>query len=199
MGITEERMEGIKKQAEIFESIGKAARSMSSELEAVLQDNLQMERQIECLNEANDRLRERLNRSENHDEYMKLPLDADGKPIRVGDEMVGTFAEKPVIVDGYRHFPVCGKWGFTAKGNPGICDPSDYRHKQPGPADSWEKLEEDARKSSCDYASAPLDENGFFTCDGCRFQNGGPCHLKKDIDLMERAKKLAGIEGEGQR
>lgn len=188
MGITEERMEGIKKQAEIFESIGKAARSMSSELEAVLQDNLQMERQIECLNEANDRLRERLNRSENHDEYMKLPLDADGKPIRVGDEMVGTFAEKPVIVDGYRHFPVCGKWGFTVKGNPGICDPSDYRHKQPGPADSWEKLEQDIPLSIDDYWTDVLGRKYTF-CTGDKV-------TAKASDIIRRAKKLAGIEEE---
>ena len=63
-------------------------------------------------------------------------------------------------------------------------------------ADSWEKLEEDARKTSCDYACAPLASSGFATCDGCRFgfEKCGPCHIEKALDVLKRAKKLAGVE-----
>ena len=40
-----------------------------------------MEQQIEFLLETNDRLRKQLD----SDTHMKLPLDADGEPIRIGD------------------------------------------------------------------------------------------------------------------
>ena len=77
-------------------------------------------------------------------------------------------------------------------------EPEGLTHRTTDSADSWAKLEEDAKKMTCDYASAPLDENGFATCDGCRFQKGGSCHVKKTIDVLERAKKLAGIEEEAR-
>ena len=132
-------------------------------------------------------------------------IGADGAPIGVGDIVYRDGDPEPLQVD----LIYAGSMGYCTvrlKDGAGIYTSADaprLSHKkpeplEPDPADSWEKLEEDARKSSCDYASAPLDENGFTTCDGCRFQNGGPCHLEKDIDLMERAKKLAGIE-EAQR
>lgn len=132
------------------------------------------------------------------DAYMKLPLDADGVPIRIGDKV--NVDGDAMTVLGYRLHN--GTLLLIVKESGSIITyspkPSSVRHFKYVPPDSWEKLEEDARKSSCDYASAPLDENGFTTCDGCRFQNGGPCHLEKDIDLMERAKKLAGIDEEAE-
>ena len=36
--------------------------------------------------------------------------------------------------------------------------------------------------------------NGFATCDGCRFEKCGPCHIEKALDVVKRSKKLAGIE-----
>lgn len=196
MGITEERIENIKKQAEICESISKAARSMSSELEGVLQDNLQMEQQIESLNEANDRLRERLNRGESYDGYMELPVDADGVPIRIGDEV--NVDGDAMIVLGYQLrndmlllIAEDKKSGLCF--NPG---PSGVRHFKPAPPDSWEKLEEDANKTVCGYVDAPLDEDGLTTCEGCRFEHLGECHYEMTRDVLKRAKKLAGIEEE---
>lgn len=128
--------------------------------------------------------------------YMKLPLDAGGEPIHIGDVVYGNPGIAWTVV-GLRVSPL--GWKVQMDNMPFLCEPDDLTHKKPEPADSWEKLEEDARKSSCDYASAPLDENGLTTCNGCRFKNGGPCHLEKDIDLMKRAKKLAGIDEETQR
>lgn len=153
---------------------------------------------LKALEEENVELKAEIAIIQPEDAYMKLPLDADGVPIRIGDK-VNVDGEAMTVL-GYRLHngelllivkKMESNITFTPK-------PSDVRRFKYTPPDSWEKLEEDARKSSCDYASAPLDENGFTTCDGCRFQNGGPCHLEKDIDLMERAKKLAGIE-EAQR
>ena len=73
-------------------------------------------------------------------------------------------------------------------------EPSSVRHFKPEPADSWEKLEEDARKTACDYAPAPRNEDGLTTCDGCPFLKSESCSNEMTIDLVERAKKLAGIE-----
>lgn len=162
---------------------------------------------LKSLEEENAQLRAELNDWRGNaegfepDAYMKLPLDADGVPIRLGDTVwyigIDVDIEKdcPMKVNGFVRVPFTLETFIETLECPrkAIATES-LTHKRPESPDSWEKLEEDARKSSCDYASAPLDENGFTTCDGCRFQNGGPCHLEKDIDLMERAKKLAGIE-----
>ena len=132
------------------------------------------------------------------DAYMKLPVDADGEPIRIGDE---------VNIDGY----VMSVLGYrlhndmlllVAKDkNSGLfftLKPSSVRHFKPEPTDSWEKLEKDARKTTCDYAFAPRDEDGITTCDGCRFQKSESCSNEMTLDLVERAKKLAGIEEEAR-
>lgn len=128
-------------------------------------------------------------------------IGADGAPIGVGDIVYRDTDPEPLQVD----LIYAGSMGYCTvrlKDSAGIYTRADaprLSHKKPEPlepesADSWKKLEEDAKKRSCDYAPAPLDENGFATCNGCRFQKGGPCHIKKTLDLVRRAKKLAGIE-----
>lgn len=67
------------------------------------------------------------------------------------------------------------------------------------PADSWEKLEEDVKKTACDYVDAPSDEDGMPSCYGCRFWKSRNCFQEMALDVLERAKKLAGIEGEAER
>lgn len=193
MGITEERIENIKKQAEICESISKAARSMSSELEGVLQDNLQMEQQIESLNEANDRLRERLNRGESHDGYMELPVDADGAPIRIGD-VVNVDGDAMTVL-GYRHDDTLLLIAKDRKSGLFFSpEPSRVRHFKLEPPDSWEKLEEDATQQSCRYFG--MDRTPA-SCDNCPHgweQTGRACWRNARLDMIARAKKLAGIE-----
>ena len=165
----------------------------------IMSDHISKLRELE---EENAGLRAKLEAFiQSDDSYMKLPLDADGVPIRLKDWVwyVGIDAEiakdDPQQVVGFvSDLGMNGIYAVTRDYPDKAISPKMLTHRAPEPSDSWAKLEEDARKSSCDYASAPLDENGFTTCDGCRFQNCGPCHLKKDIDLMERAKKLAGIE-----
>lgn len=160
---------------------------------------------LKALEEENAGLRAKLEAFiQSDDSYMKLPLDADGVPIRLGDVLYSRGNECRVVSITVKADEACvgvhtDEGVFLPSVNPKYLSRENLEPLEPEPDDSWEKLEEDARKSSCDYASAPLDENGFTTCDGCRFQNGGPCHLEKDIDLMERVKKLAGIEEEEQR
>ncbi len=156
----------------------------------------------EKLEEENAGLRAKLEALiQSNDSYMKLPLDADGVPIRIGDEMVDICAEKPVVVDGYRRFPAWEKLGFTAKNKPGIYDPSAYWHKKPEPADSWEKLEEDVEQfedggTACEYFGSELT-----SCNGCKSPRpiGANCRNSVARDVLSRAKKLAGIEEEAQR
>lgn len=132
------------------------------------------------------------------DEYMKLPLDADGVPIRIGDEVFR-------LVDGSMKLYVSAI-EFTEKGclimaktSPNLLA-SGYtgntlRHKKPEPLDSWEKLEEDAKMvKACDYVHAPRDEYGITVCRDCRFQKSESCRQEMILDMIARAKKLAGVE-----
>lgn len=126
---------------------------------------------------------------------------ADGVPIALGDTVYCDDDPEPLKVVSL-HGNTGSYCTVGLEDSIGIIMSADaprLSHKKPEPlepesADSWKKLEEDAKKRSCDYAPAPLDENGFATCNGCRFQKGGPCHIKKTLDLVRRAKKLAGIE-----
>lgn len=127
-------------------------------------------------------------------------LDADGVPIKVGDTVY--------FVDGDAR-PLTVERIDANGGEPAVdlvyagqilrwhsVNPEKLTHERP---DSWEKLEKDARKTACDYALAPRDEDGLTTCDGCRFQKSESCSNEMTLDVVERAKKLAGIEEEAQR
>lgn len=111
------------------------------------------------------------------DAYMKLPVDADGVPIRLKDWVwyVGIDAEitkdDPQQVVGFvSDLGMNGIYAVTRDYPDKAISPKMLTHRAPEPPDSWEKLEEDARKTSCDYAPAPLDANGLTTCKGCRFK-----------------------------
>lgn len=201
MGITEEHIERIKKHAETMEGFAVAAVNVSSELDAVLRDNQQMERQIERLNEANARLRERLNRGENHDAYMKLPLDADGVPIRLKDWVwyVGIDAEitkdDPQQVVGFvSDLGMNGIYAVTRDYPDKAISPKMLTHRAPESPDSWEKLEEDAKKDACELAG----KGGSDDCVGCKWFPMSNCNEMARLEILKRAKKLAGIE-EAQR
>ena len=133
------------------------------------------------------------------DAYMKLPVDADGVPVCIGDKV--NVDGDAMTVLGYRLYN--GTLLLIAKeGDSNLTytlKPSEIRHFKPEPADSWEKLEKDARKIACDYAPAPRNEDGLTTCDGCPFQKIESCSNGMTIDLVERAKKLAGIEDGGSK
>lgn len=137
------------------------------------------------------------------DAYMKLPLDADGVPIRIGDEMdidgeiavvkgyqvsyKGDELQFIAVTEGYRKtFTLFGK---------------NRKHLKHGamPSDSWEKLEEDAMQHACSYFST---NSGYMSCEDCPHgsrQTGRECWQNARRDILARAKKLAGIEGEVQR
>lgn len=169
----------------------KQAKAHMSEANGIMSDCIS---KINRLEEENVALKAKLELT-----CMELPIDADGVPIRIGDKM--DVDGDCMNVLGYRLYN--GELLLVVKKAEGDCTfytpkPSSVRHYKYSKPDSWEKLENDAKKTTCDYASAPCDEYGLTTCDGCRFQKGGLCHIKKTIDVVERAKKLAGIEEEAR-
>lgn len=174
----------------------KQAKEHMIEANGIMSDHIS---KLKALEEENAELRAKLEAwIQSDDSYMKLPLDADGEPIRIGDEV--NVDGDVMTVLGYRlHNDMLllvakdkkSCLFFTPK-------PSIVRHFNPEPADSWEKLEKDARKTACAYAPAPRNEDGLVTCDGCRFEKSESCGNEMTIDLVERAKKLAGIEEEAR-
>lgn len=114
------------------------------------------------------------------DAYMKLPLDADGEPIRIGDEVTIDGAAKTVL--GYRLYDDVIL--LIANDENGLIfahEPSRVRHLKQAPADSWEKLEEDVNLGCRDY---------------CKKHRLEECDYNMNMHLLARAKKLAGAEDE---
>ena len=101
--------------------------------------------------------------------YIKLPVDADGVPIHIGDVV-----ENVVLSDIHREVTGIGGECFYAWED--SCsrysqfDANCYRHIQP---DSWERIIKDARESS-----------GFRTI-------GGELPKYTDAELVERCRRLA--------
>lgn len=130
--------------------------------------------------------------------YMKLPLDADGVPIRFGDTVwyigidVDIAKDYPLKVDGFVTVPCdLGTFIETQECPSKAIAPESLTHKQPEPPDSWEKLEEDASVGAQDYCAnwLGIDIRKTLTSDDDRA-------FAKDI--IRRAKKLAGIEEEAE-
>ena len=121
-------------------------------------------------------------------------IGADGVPIGVGDIVYRDADPEPLQVD----LIYAGSMGYCTvrlKDGAGIYTSADaprLSHKQPEPPDSWEKLEEDASVGAQDYCAnwLGIDIRKTLTSDDDRA-------FAKDI--IRRAKKLAGIEGEAQR
>lgn len=132
------------------------------------------------------------------DAYMRLPLDADGVPIRIGDEM--NIDGDAMTVLGYRLrndmlllVAEDNKRGLFF--NP---EPSRVRHFKPEPADSWEKLIEDLRNavSSSKYACECVYLNpGKDNCEKCPALNQ-VCSGYAIADILARIEKLRGESDE---
>lgn len=112
-------------------------------------------------------------------DYLRLPLDADGVPIRIGDEM--NIDGDAMTVLGYRlrndmllliAEDKKGGLVFTP-------EPSGVRHFKPEQADSWEKLSEDMNLGCRDY---------------CEIHRLEECDYNMRVHILARAKRLAGVE-----
>ena len=141
-------------------------------------------------------------RHETFDKHMGLPLGADGVPIRLGDLVwyVGTDHEitnddPQQVVGLVTVFAADGIYVMTRDYTDKAIRPKLLTHKAPEPPDSWEKLEDDARKDTCTYFGRI--ENQCLFCSVCQHgtqATGRSCGESMRLDLVERAKRLAGIE-----
>lgn len=115
------------------------------------------------------------------DAYMKLPLDADGEPIRVGDVLYSSGNEFRVVnitVKANEVFVAvyADDGTFCPWVNPKYLSRKNTEPLGPEPADSWERLEEDANLGCRDY------------CEKYRLEE---CDYNMRLHILARAKKLA--------
>ena len=132
------------------------------------------------------------------DAYMKLPLDADGEPIRIGDGLYSSGNECRVVIITVKADEAC-VGVHTDEGTflPSV-NPKYLSRKKPEPADSWEKLEEDMmRGTSCRYFGGVESALECWDCPHGTEQTGTPCWKNERIDILKRAKALVKA-GEGE-
>lgn len=171
----------------------KQAKTLMSEANHIMSDYIS---KLKALEEENEQLRSELGalQIQPDSSYMKLPLDADGVPIRVGDEMdidgeiavvkgyqvsyKGDELQFIAVTEGYRKtFTLFGK------------NRKHFKHDTM-PSDSWEKLEKDAMGRACELAGS-----GNLRCGDCEWgKEGIGCQAMARLEILKRAKKLAGIE-----
>ena len=124
------------------------------------------------------------------------PRFEDGEYVWFGDDVSEidarsfVFLESGAMVTNLTSVPAYGK--FLR------CSEPLKRH---APKDSWERLEEDALKGVCEYAEADRKPGTIdaHTCCGCRFDEDGDgptCEKQMALDIIRRAKALAGVEVE---
>lgn len=127
---------------------------------------------------------------------VELPKDANGKVIPLDTEVLYDKYENVFHVADFRYSPKEREWlasgGFTG---PKDSWRLDTNRLLLAPTDSWEKLEEDALKGPCIYFGVLEDK--CVTCINCRQSwkaTGRQCMVNMQIELVKRAKRLAGVE-----
>ncbi len=113
-------------------------------------------------------------------------LDADGVEIKLGDTVwhcIGIYDE--LVVE---EIDDESGWVRTRSAN-GACLSVYNTHLTHTRPDSWERLEEDASKDACVYFGG----TGHFDCSECS-SGGVNCFRRMKLDIVRRAKALAGVE-----
>lgn len=113
-------------------------------------------------------------------------LDADGVPCRDGDEVweVRSHRRREIVGTNYRDHRT-GEPLILCDGDDAIPIPATWvTHTKPEPFDSWERIEEDAEKTVCEYFGANYD------CANCPLEPDR-CDEEAKKDIIRRAKKLA--------
>ena len=112
-------------------------------------------------------------------------LDADGVEIKVGDAVWHCSGTASGVVTGIDAGSLMHTTRYVDESGTEFRDAArNLTHTRP---DSWERLEEDAAKDECDYF-------GFYAkeCCGCPAYKPGDCDKFKALDIIRRAKALAG-------
>ena len=130
--------------------------------------------------------------------HIQPAIGADGVPIKIGDTVWHRNGFSHGVVTSTDEDSLMGTIRYV-NGSEEFIDVARYlTHTRP---DSWKRLEEDARKGVCEYAGAYRKSGTIDSheCDGCRFDddgNGPTCEQQMALDIIRRAKALAGIEVE---
>jgi hypothetical protein len=126
-------------------------------------------------------------------------LDADGVPIKVGDELYLTdgFIIKLKCV-GFSNDGLVKvtNWGSSEGWVPILVEANELTHKKP---DSWEQIEADEKLYCCEYFG-----RSYKKCLGCQaddpnyhpYDHPYDCNKAKTQDIVRRAKALAGVDDE---
>lgn len=156
------------------------------------------------LEEENAGLRAKLEAFiQSDDSYMRLPLDADGEPIHIGDVLYSRGNECRVVSITVKADEACvgahtDDGVFLPSVNPKYLSRENLEPLEPEPDDSWEKLEEDAMQHSCSYFGIGLDNASCKDCPHGQKRTGRTCLQNARLDMIARAKKLAGIDEEAE-
>lgn len=108
-------------------------------------------------------------------------LDAGGVEIKVGDTVWHEDGGEQLVEEVNRYGVRCFDGDKRRTFNPKY-----LTHTRP---DSWERLEEDASKDTCVYFGG----TGHFDCGECS-SGGVNCFRRMKLDIVRRAKALAGVE-----
>lgn len=175
----------------------KQAKAHMSKANGIMSDYISKLRELE---EENAGLRAKLEALiQSDDSHMKLPLDADGVPIHIGDVLYSSGSEYRVVsitvkADEARVGVHADDGVFLPSVNPKYLSRKNPEPLEPEPADSWEKLEEDIKKRPCSYFDIDQDTASCDDCPHGSSRTGTVCWLNALDDMIARAKKLAGIE-----
>mgnify|MGYP007117059476 CR=1 FL=1 len=128
-----------------------------------------------------------------------MPHDADGREIKAGDTVKNLHGQfKDIEVMEIRPVPFGDELANARSLNMPVTYPANWHVIEP---DSWEKLQEDAAKPVCEYAGAQksVADADKYSCINCPYDEPGPhtdkgCHERMRLDLVRRAKRLAGVE-----
>lgn len=132
------------------------------------------------------------------DAYMRLPLDADGVPIRIGDTVwyVGDDleiekSEPQEVVGLVSVFAADGIYIMTRDYTDKATRPKMLTHKQPEPPDSWEKLLGDLdRATNCEISACCYAGNAEKPCKSCKFNRWNNCVDHIFADIADRIRTL---------
>ena len=175
----------------------KQAKAHMSEANGIMSGHIS---KLKALEEENAELRAKLEAwIQSDDSYMKLPLDADGEPIRVGDVLYSSGNECRVVSITVKADEAClgvhtDEGTFLPSVNPKYLSRKNPEPLEPEQADSWEKLEEDAMGRACELVGS-----GHLKCSDCEWgKEGIGCQAMARLEILKRAKKLASIEEEAR-
>ena len=127
-------------------------------------------------------------------EGVQWPRFADGEPVRLGDEVLGKHGEPMAVtrvsfVEGGCYFNESHHRNGRKRGK-GWRYVAGERVKRPEPTDTQERIDEDARKTACEYFGAD-----FLGCTACDAPvRGMDCTNAMALDLLRRQRELCAKE-----